>query len=125
MGRIFHEIEVNGNCFWTLFDSGARSTYVVKQVSVLLPTVKLYKPVERRLGGKSFTIEEFCPLVGAIEGYGIAVSALIVNRLFPDEYGRPIEIIFGAEAMELWGRGIDMANKRLDFTYYAQEAVEG
>ncbi len=123
MGRVFREIEVNGNRFWTLFDSGARSTYVVKSVSIL--SGRLPKAVERRLGGKTFIIEEGGALIGTVEGYGIAVSALVIDHLFPDEHGRPIEIIFGAEAMELWGIGIDMANKRLDFTYYAQEAVEG
>jgi len=125
MGRVFNEIEVNGNRFWTLFDSGAISTYVIKSVSACLPTAKLPKSVERRLGGNTFIIDNASLLVGTIEGYGVTADAMVLDHLFPDEHGRQIEIIFGAEAMEKWGIGIDMVNRRLDFTHYAQEAIEG
>ena len=125
MGCVSNESDANGNRFWTLFDSGAISTYVVKSVSALLPTVKLPKPVERRLGGENFIVEKASLLVGTIDGYGVTADAMVLDHLFPDEHGRSIEIIFGAEAMERWGISIDMVNRRLDFTHYAQEAIEG
>lgn len=125
MGRIFVELEVNGNKYHTLFDSGARGNYIVKSATAGLPKLKLPKPIERKLGGETFIINEACLLVGTIEGYGITATTMVVDKLFADENGREIEIIIGAETMELWGIGLDMANRRLDFTHYAKESIEG
>lgn len=125
MSRIFREMEVNGVRYWTLFDSGARGSYVTRSVSEHLPGGTLRKSVERRLGGYTFSIDRVCTLIGSVEDYEISTVAMVVDHLFPDEHGRGIEIIIGAEAMELWGIGMDMANRRLDFTHYAREATEG
>jgi hypothetical protein len=51
MGRIREDIRINGKKFWTLFDSGARNTYVVPKVAALLTTAKLPKPFRSALGG--------------------------------------------------------------------------
>jgi len=36
MGRIRQMIQVDGRPFWTMFDTGARNTYVVPAVAALL-----------------------------------------------------------------------------------------
>ena len=52
MGRIREYIRVNGKKFWTLFDSGARNTYIVPAVASHLATTKLPKPFKSAMGGK-------------------------------------------------------------------------
>jgi hypothetical protein len=44
MGRVREHIRVNGKQCWTLFDTGARNTYVVPAVAALVTTTKLLKP---------------------------------------------------------------------------------
>lgn len=51
MGRVRGYIQVNGKKCWTLFDTGARNTYVVPSVGALLNTTKLGKPFRSALGG--------------------------------------------------------------------------
>ena len=51
MGRIREYIRVNGKKFWTLFDSGARNTYIVPAVAAHLTTTKLPKAFRSSLGG--------------------------------------------------------------------------
>lgn len=52
MGRIRQMIQVNGRECWTLFDTGARNTYVVHSVSSLLVTSKIKKPFRSAIGGE-------------------------------------------------------------------------
>src|SRR5882762_4412993 len=51
MGCIREHIKVNGKKFWTLFDSGARNTYIVPAVAAQLVTFKLPKTFRSALGG--------------------------------------------------------------------------
>jgi hypothetical protein len=51
MGRVPEYIDVKGHKFWTLFDTGARNTYVLKHVAEHLSTSKLPKTFETVLGG--------------------------------------------------------------------------
>ena len=48
MGRIRQDIKVKGKKCWTLFDSGARNTYVVPAVAALVGTFKLPKSFKSR-----------------------------------------------------------------------------
>lgn len=45
MGRIRQMINVKGRESWTLFDSGARRTYVVPAVASLLVTSEIDQPI--------------------------------------------------------------------------------
>lgn len=116
---------IDGARFWTLFDSGARGTYAARSAADRVGAGKLKRPVRRGLGGQVLRITEGCSLIGEVEGYGIGAFAFVVEKLFPDEGGRPVDIILGMEAMETWGIGLDTAHKRLDFTHYQQESYEG
>ena len=41
MGRVRAEVVVNGRHCWALFDTGARNTYIVEDLTSLLPTFEL------------------------------------------------------------------------------------
>ena len=49
MGRIREFIEINGHKCWTMFDTGARNTYVTKDVARLLTKSKLHQPFRSKL----------------------------------------------------------------------------
>jgi len=51
MGRIRQMIAVDGRKCWTLFDSGARNTYVTPSVAELLKTSPTPRPIRTALGG--------------------------------------------------------------------------
>ena len=51
MGRIRQMINIHGRESWTLFDSGARKTFVTPEVAAILTPLKLARPVRTALGG--------------------------------------------------------------------------
>jgi hypothetical protein len=124
MGRIREYITVNGKKFWTLFDSGARNTYVIPKVASLLPTGKLPKTFRSALGGKVKKTTKSALLIAKVEGYNVSTNALVIDEIGNDEDGKPIEVLFGALAMQQWGIRLVPAEERLDFTHYPKEFVE-
>ena len=52
----FIKIQINGQRCWTLFDTGARNTYVTKKVARSLTKAKLEKPLRSALGGSTKSI---------------------------------------------------------------------
>ncbi len=124
MGRIREYIQVNGRKCWTLFDSGAQNTYVVPQVAKLLVTKKLSKPFRSSLGGGTKKAAKLALLDAQVEGHKVATHALVIDEIGNDEEGKPIEILFGALAMQLWGIRLVPKEERLDLTHYPKEFVE-
>jgi hypothetical protein len=124
MGRIRQYIQINGKKCWTLFDSGARNTYVVPEVASLLATTKLPKPFRSARGGNIKKATKAALLVAQVEGYNVSTNALVVNDIGKDEEAKPIEVLFGALAMQQWGIRLVPAEERLDLTYYPKEFVE-
>ena len=124
MGRIRTEIDIDGRKCWTLFDSGARNTYVVHE-AVQDETLRDL-PSERiaAFGGTTHTVKKSCHLFALVEGHWIETVASVVDEIGKDEDGRPIEVLFGALAMQLWGIRLDLKNEKLDFTHYTTEFVE-
>src|SRR5438067_2077156 len=95
MGRIREYIRVNHKKFWTLFDSGARNTYVVPEVASLLATTKLPKAFKSALGGKVKKTSTAALLVAQVEGHDISTNALLVEDIGQDEDAKRIEVLFG------------------------------
>jgi hypothetical protein len=124
MGRVFREIDVKGKKFWTLFDSGAENTYVIKDVANLLPRETLPRDVMTSLGGRVHKVNETVLLVAAVEGYHVDATARCVDEIGEDKNGRKIEILFGALAMQNWGININLKAEKLDFSHYPKEFVE-
>jgi len=124
MGRIREYIEVDGKKCWTLFYSGARNTYVVPKVAALLTTTKLAKPFRSALGGGIKKATKGAWLNAEVQGRKLFTNAMIIDEIGKDEDGKPIEVLFGALAMQQWGIRLVPAEQRLDLTHYPKEFVE-
>ena len=124
MGRIRQLIRVDGRECWTLFDTGARNTYVVPHVASLLSTARTQRPFRSALGGKVLETTTAALLEADIEGRRISTHAMVVDDIGTDEDGKSIEILFGALAMQQWGIRPVPDEERLDLSHYPEEFVE-
>jgi hypothetical protein len=124
MGRIRKMIDVQGRESWTLFDSGARNTYVVPDVAARLSTTNLPHPMSSKLGGGTKTASQAAMLVGEIAGKAFNTGALVIDSIGLDEDGKPIEILFGALAMQQWGIRLVPETEELDLSHYPTVFVE-
>ena len=117
-------IAVDGRECWTLFDSGARNTYVIPTVAELLKTSATPRTVRTALGGTVKETNTEAVLHAEIEGHPVSAYALVIQDIGNDEDGRPIEILFGALAMQQWGIKLDPFEEKLDLSNYPEEYVE-
>lgn len=124
VGRVRENIEVAGRQCWTLFDTGSRRTYVTSEVAALVPTFDLEQPERVRLGGEVHTILQDCRLSAKVQSLPIVVDARVMPEIGRDEEGKPIEVLFGALAMQEWGIVPVPHEERLDMTHYPREFVE-
>jgi hypothetical protein len=124
MGRVREHIKVNGRKFWTLFDTGARNTYVVPSVAARLVTFKLPKIFRSALGGSIKKAHEGAALNAEVQGCKISTLAMVIDRIGEDEDGKPIDILFGALAMQNWGIRPIPDEEKLDLSHYPKEFVE-
>jgi hypothetical protein len=124
MGRVREYIKVNGKKFWTLFDTRARNTYVVPRVAKQLVTADLQKPFRSSLGGGVKEAKQTAVLEGSIQGCHIATLAMVIDEIGKDEGGKPIDILFGAVAMQNWGIHPIPHQEKLDLSNYPKEFVE-
>ncbi len=124
MGRVYDTLDIDGRQCWTLFDTGSRNTYVVREALGQLPTMKLKRPKHVGLGGALRDLTELVVLEGSIQGCSVETHAYVLDELAPDEQGKPIEVIFGALAMQQWGIRPLPDEERLDLSRYSSEWVE-
>jgi hypothetical protein len=124
MGRVREYIVVKRRKCWTIFDTGARNTYVVPDVAALLATSQLPKPFRSALGGKVRKASQAAVLDAEVLGYRISTHALVIDDIGKDEDGKPIEVLFGALAMQQWGIRPVPDEERLDLSHYAKEFLE-
>ena len=124
MGRVREVIKVDGRECWTLFDTGARNTYVVPAVADVLTTSEIPHPIRTALGGGVKETNRTALLQGEVAGRLISSHALVVDEIGADEDGRPIEILFGALAMQQWGIRPVPDEEKLDLSHYPEEFLE-
>ena len=124
MGRIRENIKVDGRECWTLFDTGARNTYVIPVVAQLLKTAKTAHPFRSAIGGTVRETDTTAILEAEVEGQLISTHAMVVEEIGTDEDGKPIEILFGALAMQQWGIRPIPDEERLDLSRYPKEFIE-
>ncbi|MEW6363339.1 MAG: hypothetical protein AB1714_01730 [Acidobacteriota bacterium] len=124
MGRIRGMIKVDGRACWTLFDSGSRNTYVVPEVAAMLTTSRFEVPFRSALGGETKESRATALLEAEIEGRRVSTHAMVVDRIGADEDGTPIEILFGALAMQQWGIRLVPEQEKLDLSHYPEEFLE-
>jgi hypothetical protein len=124
MGRIRLDIEIDGRNCWTLFDSGARYSYITRDAAAGLGLQKLPQTRRSSLGGRVHDVDEVGLVLASVQGHALEFQASVVDQIGKDEDGRTIDVLFGAIAMQLWGIRLDMQNERLDFSHFATEFVE-
>ena len=124
MGRIRQTIKVDGQECWTLFDTGARNTYVIPSVAQVLSTSAMPRALRTALGGEVRETNTSAILEAEIQGHPISTHALVIDEIGKDENGKAIEIRFGALAMQQWGIRPVPDEERLDLTHYPEEFVE-
>ena len=49
---------------------------------------------------------------------------MVVEKIGTDEEGKPIEILFGALAMQQWGIRLNPEEEKLDLSHYPEEFIE-
>ena len=124
MGRVRENIDVKGQKFWTLFDTGARNTYVVPQVAALLVTSTMPKAFRSALGGKVHEATQAAVLDANIEGCQVSTHAMVLDEIGQGEDGKPIQVLLGALAMQQWGIRPIPDEQRLDMSHYTREFLE-
>ena len=124
MGRIRKDIDVEGRHCWTLFDSGARNTYIVRDIAINLPMFELRNPQLVNLGGRSHNVQNDCRLEGVIEGFNILTHARVLEEIGTDEDRNRIEVLIGALTMQEWGIRLNMEEEQLDMSHYPIEFIE-
>jgi len=124
MGRIRQMIDVGGRECWTLFDTGARNSYVISEVASRLTTSRLSRPFRSALGGEVKETRQTALLEGEVEGHRISTHAMVIDEIGADENGTRIEILFGALAMQQWGIRPVPDEEKLDLSHYPEEFVE-
>ncbi|MBM3236257.1 hypothetical protein FJZ31_08160 [Candidatus Poribacteria bacterium] len=87
MGRVRTNIIIKGRNCWTLFDTGARNTYGVQDLTSLLPTVELEKPEPVSLGGGAHKVQKICWLTCLVEGLPVHTHARVLQEMGKDEEG--------------------------------------
>lgn len=117
-------IAVDGRKCWTLFDSGARNTYVIPTVAEILKTSATPRTIRTALGGTVKEINRAALLEGEIQGYSFSTHAMVIEEIGNDEDGNKIEVLFGALAMQQWGIRLNPAEEKLDLSHYPEEFVE-
>ena len=124
MGGIRQTIKVDGRDRWTLFDTGARNTYVVPAVADLLITSETRHPIRTALEGGVKETNRTALLQAEVEGHLVSTHAMVVDQIGADEAGRPIEILFDALAMQQWGIRPVPDEDKLGLTHYPEEFIE-
>jgi hypothetical protein len=124
MGRIRQMINVQGRDSWTLFDSGARNTYIVPAVASVLTTSEISHPIRTALGGSVQETNKTALLEAEVEGLPISTHAMVIDHIGHDDDGVPIEILFGALAMQQWGIRLIPEQEKIDLSHYPTEFVE-
>ncbi len=124
MGRIRQFIDVKGHPCWTLFDSGARNSYITEKAASGLVIEPVAVPMKFALGGWQHQISNVCIVHASVEGNPLQIQANVVDEIGKDEDGCTFDLIFGAIAMQLWGIKLDVPNEKLDLTHLAHDFVE-
>jgi hypothetical protein len=117
-------ITVDGRECWTLFDTGARNTYVVPAVAELLVTEETPHLIRTGLGGRIKETRRTAILHAEVQGRPISTHAMVIDEIGTDEAGRRVEILFGALAMQQWGIRPIPDEEKLDLSHYPDEFVE-
>ena len=85
MGRIRQMVKVDGRQCWTLFDTGARNTYVVPSVAQVLKTSPTPRTFRSAIGGEVKETNTAALLEAEIQGRSISTHAMVIDEIGNDE----------------------------------------
>lgn len=124
MGRVRTNIIVDGHTCWTLFDTGARNTYITADIANSLPQKKLTRTERVGIGGRMHHYDQICIMTALVEGKPVWTDACLLDEIGNDEEGKRIGVLFGALAMQRWGIRPLPDEERIDMSHYPKEFVE-
>jgi hypothetical protein len=93
-------------------------------VAAVLTTSKTSHPIRTALGGEVKEANEIAILQAEVEGHPVSTHAMVIDQIGDDEDGKPIQILFGALAMQQWGIRLIPEEEKLDLSHYPKEFVE-
>ncbi len=124
MGRVYEEVREDGRGLWTMFDTGSKNTYIVRSAAETLHRQHLPESKRVGIGGRVRLFDEACIINGYIQGKLVNVTAFVIDELGRDDAGRPVELLFGALAMQQWGIRPIPDEERIDVSHYPEEFIE-
>jgi hypothetical protein len=113
MGRIVHEIEVDGKKLNALFDTGSVRSYIRSEFRP--PVTHKVRPLHVALGGRELILTERCDIIATIDGLEFAFTAYPIDEIGEVEEGR-IDVLIGVLCMEEWYIKLDPKTGTLDLT---------
>lgn len=78
----------------------------------------------RVAGGETKASLRAAVLVGEIDGKPFHAEAMVIDSIGLDDDDKPIEILFGALAMQQWGIRLILETEELDLSHYPSKFVE-
>ena len=63
-------------------------------------------------------------LTAEVQGHKLFTNAMVIDDIGTDEDAKPIQVLFGALAMQQWGIRPIPDEERLDLSHYPEEFVE-
>lgn len=97
---------------------------MIPSVAQILKTATMAHAFRTALGGEVRETKTAAILEAEIQSHPISTHALVIDEIGKDEDGKPIEILFGALAMQQWGIRPIPDEERLDLSHYPDEFVE-
>ena len=97
---------------------------MIPSVAQVLKTSTTPGTIRTALGGGVKETNTAALLAAEIQGHPISTHALVIDEIGKDDNGKPIEILFGALAMQQWGIRPIPNEERLDLSHYPEEFVE-
>ncbi|MBI3272202.1 MAG: hypothetical protein HYZ53_24630 [Planctomycetes bacterium] len=124
MGRVFDTLHVGKERLYTLFDSGAKHCFISEAAAGCGSVTKLKGPLPVEIGGRRHRLGKLCSLEGTLRRKMVVITALVLPEIGSDAEGRPIDVIFGADAMQDFRIRLIPEEERVDLSHFSRTFVE-
>ncbi|MBI3272792.1 MAG: hypothetical protein HYZ53_27645 [Planctomycetes bacterium] len=124
MGRIFDSIHVGKERLYTLFDTGAKNSFISARAAAAGQVAELAGRQVAEIGGKRHRLRQGCFLEGTLRKRHVVVRAFVLPEIGVDGDGRPIDVIFGADDMQNYGIRLIPKEELLDLSHFQRSFVE-
>ncbi len=124
MGRIFDTLVVGKRRFYTLFDTGAKHSFVSREAARAGKRTEVRGRILVAIGGRRHRIAQVCVIEGTLRKKPVFLQAFVLPEIGDDADGRAIDVIFGVRAMQDFGIRLDPAEECVDMGSYRSTFVE-